>query len=232
MDPLPEPAVAPPLNFEVFDPNTPQAQELGGFRVGSGNSLLISQTVNSIADRLPTQSSSIMRYAQTRTKACLILEGSLSTSEESNPLGPTILFASNSFTRILDVDICDIQGMSFLALIAAQDTIKAAGFLEKMSSPERIVLDRLRFLANPIDTDAEGAEGDEPSGQVTVEVLGAGSDEGAIILCQLDNACSHRSRNINDDDEVDGYMSLEDIISSDPESSDVSDMWKTAFPLR
>ncbi|KAJ1760493.1 hypothetical protein LPJ77_006138, partial [Coemansia sp. RSA 2523] len=171
-----------------------------------------------------TQSSSIMRYAQTRTKACLILVGSLTTSEENNPLGPTILFASNSFTHILDADVSDIQGMSFLSLVATQDTIKAARFLEKMTSPERIVLDRLKFSANPVDTDADG---DGQSSEVTVEVLGAGSDEGAIILCQLDNASSHRSRDINDDDELSGYMSLEDIITSDPESSDVSDMWKT-----
>ncbi|KAJ2288908.1 hypothetical protein IW139_005299, partial [Coemansia sp. RSA 353] len=223
------PAVTPPMSFEVFDPNTPQAQELGGFRVGSGSSSQIPQAVNSMENELQTQSSSIMRYAQTRTKACLILVGSLSTSEENNPLGPTILFASNSFTRILDGDVSDIQGMSFLSLIATQDTIKAARFLEKMTSPERIVLDRLKFSANPVDTDANG---DVQSSEVTVEVLGAGSDEGAIILCQLDNASSHRSRDINDDDELSGYMSLEDIITSDPESSDVSDMWKTGFPLR
>ncbi|KAJ2499900.1 hypothetical protein GGH96_003158 [Coemansia sp. RSA 1972] len=223
-DRLPEPAIARPMRFEVFDPNTPQAQELGGFRVGSGSSSQIPQTVNSMADELQTQSSRIMRYAQTRTKACLILVGSLSMSEENNPLGPNILFASNSFTRILDAEISDIQGLSFLSLIAAHDTIKAARFLEKMTSPERIVLDRLKFLANPVDTDAEDVD---HLSVVTVEVLGAGSDEGAIILCQLDNASTHRSRDIDDDDELNGYMSLEDIITSDPESSDVSDMWKT-----
>ncbi|KAJ2499901.1 hypothetical protein GGH96_003159 [Coemansia sp. RSA 1972] len=96
-----------------------------------------------------------------------------------------------------------------------------------MSSPERLVLEHLKFLANPVYTNAENGE---QSSEVTVEVLGAGSDEGAIILCQLDYASSHRSRNINDDVEMDGYMSLEDIITSDPESSDMSDMWKTAFP--
>ncbi|KAJ2358758.1 hypothetical protein IWW50_000394 [Coemansia erecta] len=225
-DPLPEAAEARPMSIEFFDPSALQAQGPGSGtleQLSQQQHSEVTRVANSIGTAPQNRPNNVMRYARTCTKACLILEGSLSTNSENNPSGPAVLFASNSFSRILDVDVSDLQGLPFLSLVAAQDALAAARFLEKMSAPEEIVLEKLRFMADPVDSGADGLQ----SRLVTVEVLGTGSDEGAIILCQLDDRHSVRSRYV-EDDELDGYMSLEEIITSDPETSDISDVWKTA----
>ncbi|KAJ2713039.1 hypothetical protein H4R19_002451 [Coemansia spiralis] len=158
-----------------------------------------------------------VRYARTPTKACLVLEGLLE-GDPDDTAGPRVLFASASFARILDVDPCDLQGVAFLALVAAEDAVAAARFLEKMSSPDRLVLDQLRFLHCPVADDRL-----HPRRTVLIEVLGAGSDDGAIILCQLSQSDPEVLR--TSDDEYDGYLSLEEMISSDPDSSDIGDAW-------
>ncbi|KAJ2609869.1 hypothetical protein H4S08_003868 [Coemansia sp. RSA 1365] len=135
-------------------------------------------------------------------------------------------------TQIIDVDASDIQGLSFLSLVAAEDTLRAGKFLEDMATPERIVLENIKFLANPIsDTNsAVGRVGNMTQMErpvrrtVMVELVGAGSDDGAIVLFQLNQPQPFESRAMPSSD---GYMSLKNIISSDPETSDVSSAWRT-----
>ncbi|KAJ2783771.1 hypothetical protein H4R18_001523 [Coemansia javaensis] len=166
-------------------------------------------------------------YARSCTKACLVL---VHPADSDSSSGPRVLFASRSFAHILDVDPCDLQGLPFLSLVAAADTVAAARFLEKMAAPERIVLDQLRFRVDPSaatdnddndnDNNDSGSDG-RPRGERTamLEVLGAGSDDGAIILCQL-----HQPRGAARDNS-DGYMSMAELISSDPETSDCAEAW-------
>ncbi|KAJ2848342.1 hypothetical protein IWW36_003352 [Coemansia brasiliensis] len=233
-DPVTGQVDAPPMNIEVYNP----AEQTSSHRDYSPTSQISNQNAqrkvtrkkNSEQNASIANTGRVMHYARTRTKACLILEGSLTSCSSNNITGPKIIFASNSFSRIINADASDIQGLPFLSLVAAQDTVAAAGFLERMATPDRIVFDSLRFIVDPVDNALVEAQSrtelSSDGAVVTVEVLGAGSDDGAIILCQLDKP---RTSRINVDGEADGYLSLEDIVSSDPNTSDAPELWKSAY---
>ncbi|KAJ1958929.1 hypothetical protein GGI12_004610 [Dipsacomyces acuminosporus] len=156
-----------------------------------------------------------MYSLRTNHQACFVL-GDFSPNDPDGDAGPKIVFTTDSINRILDVDSCDLQGVPFLSLVAMEDNQKAYGFLERSFNSSELVLERLHLLANPIDD----AQLRNPR-TVTVEFLGIGSDEGAIILCQIG-----RTRISGRVDNNSGYMSLEDIISSEPDTSDFPDEWR------
>ncbi|KAJ2632270.1 hypothetical protein H4R22_001381 [Coemansia sp. RSA 1290] len=230
-DPLTEQIQAPPMNVEVYDYTGQPAShtaESPSHRICNQNSRRTARKATEERNLSNSSTGMVMHYARTRTKACLILEGSLTSCSPNSATGPKIIFASNSFSRIINADASDLQGLSFLSLIAAQDTVAAASFLEKMALSDRIVFDSLKFIVDPVDNgpvEAQNRTGlSSDRAVVTVEVLGAGSDDGAIILCQLDRP---RTSRINVNGETDGYLSLEDIVSSDPSTSDAPDIWKS-----
>ncbi|KAJ2018626.1 hypothetical protein GGI14_002148 [Coemansia sp. S680] len=151
-------------------------------------------------------------------RACLTLE-SISGCMEESPMGPRVLFASNSFDRIINIDACDVQGIPFLQLVAPEDVAKAGRFLDNITTASTVLIEHLLLLADPLGE----ATDDEQSGPktVAVEIMAAGADVGAVMLFQL--ARQPLSSGIGE--LSDGYMSLEDIISSDPETSDMADVW-------
>ncbi|KAJ2027592.1 hypothetical protein IWW57_002534 [Coemansia sp. S610] len=149
-------------------------------------------------------------------RACLTLDYISERAE--NPMGPRILFASNSFDRIINADASDIQGLPFLLLVAPEDVAKAGRFLDKIKSASTIIIEHLLLLVNPLE-ESTGGERTGPRA-VAVEIMAAGADSGAIMLCQL-----ARVPISSIGEQSDGYMSLEDIISSDPDTSDVGGMW-------
>ncbi|KAJ2058375.1 hypothetical protein GGI17_005094 [Coemansia sp. S146] len=151
-------------------------------------------------------------------RACLTLESIGGCTEESS-MGPRVLFASNSFDRIISIDACDIQGVPFLLLVAPEDVAKAGRFLDNIKSASTVLIEHLLLLADPL---AEPTNGEQRGPRtVAVEIMAAGADSGAVMLCQL--ARQPLSSGICE--LSDGYMSLEDIISSDPETSDMADVW-------
>ncbi|KAJ1899053.1 hypothetical protein LPJ66_002367 [Kickxella alabastrina] len=149
----------------------------------------------------------------TSVQACLVLEKQR-TSEDHRPDGPLVLFASNSFEHIIGIDSTDIQGVAFLSLVSTEDLAKAAMFLDRVAKLADTAIERFRLR---VDSNVDA------SCSVSVEVMAAGSDEGAMLLFQMD-----RPRDIADKEELDmasGYMSLEDIISSDYDTTDVDESW-------
>ncbi|KAJ1989706.1 hypothetical protein GGI25_004732 [Coemansia spiralis] len=110
-------------------------------------------------------------------------------------MGPKVVFASASFGRIIGIDSWETQGQDFLSLLLLSEVAMAADFLQRVAQSTEILLGRLRFARNP--------------GVSDVEVIAAGSEDGIILVCQLgrDN------------------LSLEEIISSDAETSDVDNRW-------
>ncbi|KAJ2005457.1 hypothetical protein H4R26_001939 [Coemansia thaxteri] len=153
-------------------------------------------------------------------QACIILE-SLAEASETNAMGPRVLFASNSIDRVINADSSDVQGLFFLALVAAPDVAKAGRFLDRVMEADNIVIERLAMLADPLGTEEEGGS----PRAVSVEIIAAGADDGAIMLCQLAGSSGSRFASARDDSSS-GYMSLEEIISSEPETSDVADVWR------
>ncbi|KAJ2900011.1 hypothetical protein GGI21_003735 [Coemansia aciculifera] len=152
-------------------------------------------------------------------RACLMLEpiGTDEDSSNNSPMGPRVLFASNSFDRIVGIDASDVQGMPFLLLVAPQDVARAGAFLDTVKTAGTVVVDHFMLLANPHDAQAR---------PVAVEIMAAGADSGAVMLCQLAkrNGPSTAAAAV-DNDVLDGYMSLEEIISSDADTTDIGDVW-------
>ncbi|KAJ1723655.1 hypothetical protein LPJ53_002038 [Coemansia erecta] len=146
---------------------------------------------------------------------CLVLENHV--VELNGSTGPRILFASRSFGRMLGVDTSDIQGSRFLSLVAPGDVLRASMFLEKIANSMDVVVERLEMRVGCWDE--AGAYGCVAE----VEVMAAGSDEGAMLLCQMERRTNGRAGSMNEDR---GYLSLEDIVSSDYESSDINEAWR------
>ncbi|KAJ2318646.1 hypothetical protein GGI00_006552, partial [Coemansia sp. RSA 2681] len=142
-------------------------------------------------------------------RACLLLEP-IGVCTDASPMGPRVLFASNSFNRIVSIDTCDVQGMPFLLLVAPEDVARAGQFLDNVKAAATVVVDQFQLLANPLDEQAEGRQ----ARTVAIEIMAAGADSGAVMLCQLRRGLAEEALL------SDGYMSLEEIISSDPDSSD------------
>ncbi|KAJ1858231.1 hypothetical protein LPJ73_001934 [Coemansia sp. RSA 2703] len=140
-------------------------------------------------------------------QACLVLE-SPTTAERFSSSGPRVVFASRSAERVVRVAVEDVQGVGFLELLAPEDVTSAAKFLERVAESASVEYIVLRFGV----TDA-----------VAVEVLAAGSDDGALLLCRATPADGSRDGG----GDGDGYMSLDEIISSDAETSDISSIWRS-----
>ncbi|KAJ2605088.1 hypothetical protein H4R99_001392 [Coemansia sp. RSA 1722] len=132
--------------------------------------------------------------------ACLVLE-------TGGNQGPRILFASRSFSRIVGVETDEVQGLAFLTLVARRDVVRVSRFLERVFASPSVLVEQMAFVVG--------------ERVVAVEVMAAGSNEGAMLLCQ-----TRAPEAANGDDEA-GYLSLEEIISSDPETSDCPDVWRS-----
>ncbi|KAJ1723652.1 hypothetical protein LPJ53_002035 [Coemansia erecta] len=158
-----------------------------------------------------------------RVQACLVLESS-AVAEHHSPLGPRVVFATRSVERVVGRPAEDIQGLGFMQLLAPHEVTRAALFLEGVAVSASVEYIVLRFAPATATTTAAAtaatAGGEE---YVSVEVLAAGSDDGALLLCR---SMAAGSRGGNNDNDNDGYVSLDEIISSDAETSDISGIWR------
>ncbi|KAJ2077058.1 hypothetical protein H4R24_005350 [Coemansia sp. RSA 988] len=173
-----------------------------------------------------------------RVKACIILN---KLSNDTSIQGPTIYFATNSIKDIYNgnVDAHELVEIPFLSLVVYQDVTKAALFLDNLISATHPQLCTLRLIAHPILFEDNNASGISTATQaisgnsIDVEIFGASSDDKIMLLCQgayrRKPTASNFSRSILGpcnlaEDEL-PCMSLEEIISSDPESSDPGGQW-------
>ncbi|KAJ1953167.1 hypothetical protein GGI12_006071 [Dipsacomyces acuminosporus] len=167
---------------------------------------ILDNSSGSNARNLDTNSIYSMR---THYQACFVLDG---TSVDTGT-GPRIIFTTDSINRILDVDSSDLHEIPFLSLVAEEDNEKTRGFLDKALNSDELVLERLQLLVDPL-------EASRPEGRrtISVEFMAMGSDDGAVMLCQLDKQDTPGFDNGR-------YIPLEEIISSDPETSDFPERW-------
>ncbi|KAJ2718550.1 hypothetical protein GGI07_005703 [Coemansia sp. Benny D115] len=154
---------------------------------------------------------------RTTFQGCLVLENP-AVVDSTSPMGSRVVFASNSFEHIVGQEAAEIQGMAFLELIDPEDVARAARFLDRVAHSRNLEIERgLRFVR--LGT----------RGRMMVEVLAAGSDDGAILLCQPEQndgvSGNYRHGDVLNDEA--GYMSLEEIVSSDPDTSEPSYTWRT-----
>ncbi|KAJ2809361.1 hypothetical protein H4R20_000171 [Coemansia guatemalensis] len=172
-------------------------------------------------------------------KACVILN---KLSNNANVQGPTVYFATNTINDIYNgnVDAHELVDMPFLSLVVYQDVTKAALFMDKLISSPHPQLCTLRLISDPVysaednnASDTGAASQAVSDSSINVEIFGASSDEKIMLLCQktrrrrptgstFPNSMLGAHNPI--DDEL-PYMSLEEIISSDPETSDPGRQW-------
>ncbi|KAJ2805468.1 hypothetical protein H4S07_004010 [Coemansia furcata] len=151
-----------------------------------------------------------------RAKACFVLCMEL---EDALAQGPKIEFVTNSISKIYDgtTDGYEIIGMPFFSLVAPADITKAAAYMDSLRTSARPQLCSLRLLRHATDSSDNGS-------LVEVELFGAVSDNKTVLLCQkLRRRSNGRERGIEEDELP--YMSLEEIISSDPDSTDIGEQW-------
>ncbi|KAJ1664446.1 hypothetical protein IW140_004730 [Coemansia sp. RSA 1813] len=170
-----------------------------------------------------------------RAKACFILNHA---DDSIASQGPTIDFVTNSVSDIFggDTDGHEITDKPFLSLVAPQDVTKAAVYLDNLHKVTKPQLCGLRILHDPIGSSAQQSQDDK---YIHVELFGASSGDKILLLCQ-----KRREKGMADapavpgkmpvgevsklpptDDDMAQYMTLEQIISSNPDTTDIDGHW-------
>ncbi|KAJ1951223.1 hypothetical protein FBU59_000295 [Linderina macrospora] len=159
-------------------------------------------------------------HAHVLIQACIVLDN-LEQIDDRTPHGPGISFLTNSMEQIIDVDATDLQGIPFLSLVAADDIAKAGKFLQDVASNTDISFTTLKLFRNPFGAPVE----EQSPAYVTVELMGAGSESGAILLCQPAVGLQLRRMDCDQGDDA-GYMTLEELVSSEAETSGYDSAWR------
>ncbi|KAJ2552373.1 hypothetical protein EV175_003337 [Coemansia sp. RSA 1933] len=170
-----------------------------------------------------------------RAKACFILS---STEDDPASQGPTIEFVTNTVSDVFggDTDGHEITNKPFLSLVAPPDITKAAVYLENLRNVTKPQLCGLRLLNDPTGSSSQHASDDD---YVKVDLFGASSEEKILLLCQ-----KRREKDYTDgplvpgkmpvgeisklppsDADADRCLTLEEIISSNPDTTDVDGHW-------
>ncbi|KAJ1886445.1 hypothetical protein LPJ81_006702, partial [Coemansia sp. IMI 209127] len=165
-----------------------------------------------------------------RAKACFILNTADSAPASQ---GPTIEFVTNTVSDVFggDTDGHEIIDRSFLSLVAPQDVTKAAVYLDSLRRMTKPQLCGLRLLRDPAGPSTRQTGDDE---YINVDLFGASSEDKILLLCQkkrekgfLDAPIVPGRIPVGEvsmlppkDDDMAQYMSLEQIISSNPDTTD------------
>ncbi|KAJ2445731.1 hypothetical protein GGF42_005897 [Coemansia sp. RSA 2424] len=135
-----------------------------------------------------------------------------------------IVLVTNSISRLVEVDGDDLINTPLLRLVAPESLARTAQFLEDLPLTDG----RGQLFADPSRLQGGGS-------RVEVEMAGAHSDDGAVLLCRRVRVCSQGDvamaleANTKRRDKVPesdgGYLSLSDLLSSDLETSDCLSTW-------
>ncbi|KAJ2161525.1 hypothetical protein GGF46_001380 [Coemansia sp. RSA 552] len=172
-----------------------------------------------------------------RIKAVLLCHQPLATTEDGVH-GPKIEYSTNTISNIYggDVEAHELIGHPFFSLVVPEDITKAAMFMDSLFSATQPQLCVLRLLRHPTleEVPAAGRPAtSQAEAPIEVEVFGASSERKVILLCQRIRKQQQASRTpaaiprtgFADSNDDLGYMSLGEIISSDPDSSDINEQW-------
>ncbi|KAJ2801235.1 hypothetical protein H4R20_003757 [Coemansia guatemalensis] len=173
-----------------------------------------------------------------QAKAAFVLENAYTANEviaaetNSRPAGPLIEFVTGSISNLIEADISDLKEYPFLKLVAPEDTLHVSEYLERLTNTTDVLFETFSLLYRPRLFDDDVAITDEACPRIVVECLGAAVEDGVTLLLRklytiptptyncMDSYYYSKMREHYDDS---GYMSLSEIISSDPETTDVPD---------
>ncbi|KAJ2800381.1 hypothetical protein H4R20_004086 [Coemansia guatemalensis] len=171
-----------------------------------------------------------------QAKAVFVLESpEVVCGEDVNPEyrvnGPHIAFVTGSVSNLIDADISDVMQYPFLKLVAPEDLTHVSKFFERLAESADVLFENFALIKHPHIIEGDIFVRDEENPRVVVECLGAAVDDGVAILLRRLREVPAPKRdslgnyihtsiypNNNGDDSA---PSLFDMISSDPETTDL-----------
>ncbi|KAJ1988722.1 hypothetical protein GGI25_004786 [Coemansia spiralis] len=184
------------------------------------------QRVEARGQRVP------LYYARAQQiKVAFVLESPLATdaTDARRQNGPLVVFVTGSVSRLIDADTSDLLRFPFLKLVAPEDIVLVSKFFERLAETPDVLFETFALLQRPRVIDGDVVVADEQNTRIVVECLGANVQDGvALLLRKLrtqappskDTLGNYTKPKIHEVDEDGGYLTLSEIISSDPETSD------------
>ncbi|KAJ2794750.1 hypothetical protein H4S07_006666, partial [Coemansia furcata] len=167
-----------------------------------------------------------------------VLEPTTESESDRRQNGPLIVFVTGSVSRLIDADTSDLLRFPFLKLVAPEDVLRATRFFERLGDSQDVLFETFSLLQRPHVIDGDVAVADEANTRVVVECLGASVQDGVALLLRrlrttpppgrdtLGNyVLNRRSHEAHEHDCDAGYLSLNEMISSDPGTSDAPPGW-------
>ncbi|KAJ2776031.1 hypothetical protein H4R18_005905 [Coemansia javaensis] len=169
-----------------------------------------------------------------QVKAALVLENASmaaldAAGADRRSVGPLVVFVTGSISRLIDADTSDVMREPFLKLVAPEDVLHVSKFFDRLAASSDVLFENFSLLNRPHLIDGDIVVPDEDNTRVVVECLGAAVQDGvALLLRRLkiapppkrDTMGNYIHSRIHAADDEDGYVSLAEVISSDPETSD------------
>ncbi|KAJ2626723.1 hypothetical protein H4R22_004703 [Coemansia sp. RSA 1290] len=174
------------------------------------------------------------------TKAALILEhpdASAVETEETGrrPAGPLVVFVTGSISKLVDADPSDLHNFPFLRLVAPEDLLHTSKFFDKLSDSPDVLFETFALLQRPPVIEGDVAVADEANMRVVVECLGASVTDGVALMVRKlrvapppkrDTLGRYVHSRIHEIDDKEGYVSLEELVSSDCATTDIGEFWQ------
>ncbi|KAJ2806474.1 hypothetical protein H4R20_001675 [Coemansia guatemalensis] len=145
--------------------------------------------------------------------------------------GPHIAFVTGSVSNLIDADISDVMQYPFLKLVAPEDVMHVSKFFERLAESTDVLFENFALIKHPHIIEGDIFVCDEENPRVVVECLGAAVDDGvAILLRRLREVPAPKRDNLGNyihssiypnGNGKDDLPSLFDMISSDPETTDL-----------
>ncbi|KAJ2448114.1 hypothetical protein EV183_005588 [Coemansia sp. RSA 2336] len=173
------------------------------------------------------------------TKAALILEhpdASAVETEETGrrPAGPLVVFVTGSISKFVDADPSDMHNFPFLRLVAPEDLLHTSKFFDKLSDSPDVLFETFALLQRPPVIEGDVAVADADNARVVVECLGASVTDGVALMLRKirvapapkrDTLGNYVHSKVHEIDDNEGYVSLEELISSDCATTDIGEFW-------
>ncbi|KAJ2808348.1 hypothetical protein H4R21_000094 [Coemansia helicoidea] len=174
-----------------------------------------------------------------RVKAAFILEHPAAANSENNKTGdrqagPLVVFVTGSVSHLVDADSSDVMRTPFLKLVAPEDLLHVSKYFDRLADSTDVLFETFALLSRPPVVEGDVEVADHENHRVIVECLGASSQDGLAVLVRKlrtvpapkrDTMGNYIHSRVHRVDDEGGYVSLAELISSDPDTSDAPEAW-------
>ncbi|KAJ2545249.1 hypothetical protein EV175_005825 [Coemansia sp. RSA 1933] len=177
-------------------------------------------------------------YAQSKqVKVAFVLENprateALASEGVRRQSGPLVVFVTGSVGRLIDADTADLMRFPFMKLVAPEDLLRVSKFFDQLSDNPDVLFESFSLLQRPPVIEGDVTVSDQQNTRVVVECLGANVQDGMVVLLRkirsetpptMDNMGNYLRPKVHEDEQYNGYMTLSEIISDDPDTSDAAE---------